>query len=95
MALLAGTVTVNPDLTSTGNGLASEMYGALKTLFFGPTDGTHAAQLLALEGLAKMANALAPVIVAHIVTHGVVAVPATGILAPNGACTGAASGTIS
>jgi hypothetical protein len=49
--------------------------------------------------LTATCDAIAQAVVAHITANAVVAVPATGIIAPPGAgggpCTGAASGTIS
>jgi len=49
------------------------------------------------EGVAiqdDMLGKMAEAIIEEIQQNGVVAVPATGIIAPNGACTGAAVGSI-
>ena len=65
----------------------SSIKSALQATYNTPDEG--------LAELDKFADGLATALIDVLTTQAVVAVPATGIVAPNGPCTGAAQGTIS
>ena len=79
MSLVAGSVTVNPDATYTGTGLALAIMTALATTIDArwPPDGTPGtpSKRTMHDGLAESANALATAIVSHITANAVVTVP--------------------